>query len=278
VGNNKSQIAAFTDFADMTTINSLGEMAIEALGFSAARTVDSVVQQEIITHTAPGSVVFYIKQSAQQYYSTAATAASVVSGGSKMAVSDIRTVVHGRLRAYNVPPLVEGDYVAITTPQVIETLETDTAWTNYHTYTEKGITNVYDGSIGRIFGTRFHMSTNVRVSAGSTVGGAAAAQLDAPSAGRQESLVHATFVLGKGFYGVTELGGGLKYYSRTGSEKSDLLNQQSLFGWKANFIAKVLNVSAGVVMWTGVDSAILGCLTSARQANGLNCYYPDTSS
>lgn len=266
------QIVAFTDLVDMTTINDMGQSAIERLGFSAARTLDSVIQQEIITHTAPGSVVQYIKQSAQQYYSTALSANKHVSGASYMAVSDIRTVSF-RLRTYDVPPIQGTDYVAITSPAVVEKIESDTAWANYHQYVEKGIDNIYDGEVGRIFGTRFFTSNNIRVSAGSNNGVLA----DAPSAGREEAVVHATFLFGKGFYGVTELGGGIKYYSATGSTKSDLLNQQSLFGWKANFIAKVLNVSAGVVLWTGVDTTALGCLTSARQAAGLNSYYPTTS-
>lgn len=268
-------VAAFSDFADLTTINDMGEAAITELADSAARTIDSVVQEEIITHTAPGSVQFYIKMSAQVYYSTAATAPSVVSGGSKMAVSDIRAVAF-KLRGWDVPALQGQDYVAITSPQVVETLESDTSWQNYHIYTEKGIDNVYTGEVGRIFGTRFFTTTNVRVSAGSSTG-AANVQLDAPSAGREEALVHSTFVFGRGFYGITELDGGIKYFSHTAATKSDPLNVQRLYGWKANFITKVLNVSAGIVMWTGVDSAALGCLTSARKANGLRFGYPSTA-
>lgn len=268
------QVVAFTDFVDMTTITDMGQLAIEGLGYAAARTIDAVIQQEIITHLQPGSVLFYVKQSAQQYYTTTASAANAVSGASYMAVSDIRKVVFERLRSYDVPPIQDTDYVAITSPQVVQTLEADSAWSNYHQYVEKGIDNVYSGEVGRLFGTRFFTSTNVRVSAGSNNG----VNVDAPSAGREEGVIHSTFVFGRGFYGVTELGGGLKYYSATGSTKSDVLNQSSYFGWKANFIAKVLNVSAGVVMWTGVDTAALGCLTSARQANGLNAYYPTTSS
>jgi N4-gp56 family major capsid protein len=266
------QVVAFTDFADLTTINDMGKQAIERLGQAAARTLDDVIQQEIITHTQPGSVVFYVKQSAQQYYSTAASAAKHVSGAAAMAVSDIRTVAF-RLRAYDVPPIQGTDYIAVTSPQVVEKLEADTAWTNYHQYVEKGIDNIYSGEVGRIFGTRFFTTTNIRVSAGSTDG----VGVDAASAGRGEGVVHATFVFGKQFYGVTELDGGLKYYSATGSTKSDILDQTNLYGWKANFIAHVLNVSAGVVMWTGVDTAVLGCLVSARKAAGLNSYYPDTS-
>lgn len=268
-------VASFTDLADLTTINDMGEMAITELADSAARTIDSVIQEEITTHTAPASVVFYIKQSAQQYYSSKATAPSVVSGGSKMAVSDVRKVAFA-LRAQDVEPLQGTDYVAITSPNVVETLESDSNWANYHIYTEKGIDNVYNGEVGRIYGVRFFTTTNIRVSAGSSTG-AANVQVDAPSAGREEALVHATFMFGRGFYGITELDGGIKYFSHTAADKSDPINVKRIYGWKANFIAKVLNVSAGYVMWTGVDSAALGCLTSARKANGLRFGYPTTA-
>ena len=76
-------------------------------------------------------------------------------------------------------------------------------------------------------------------SAGSTYGGAAS------------TIAYGTFIFGSGFYGVTELDGGIKTEIITGASKSDPMNQTSLYSWKANFTAKMLNASAGAVLWTG---------------------------
>lgn len=188
-----------------------------------------------------------------------------------MAVSDIRDIAF-RLKSYDVPPIQGTDYVCVTSPEVIGKLEADTAWANYHIYTEKGIDNVYSGEIGRVYGVRFFNSTLTRVSAGS-INCATSVGHNAASAGNGTDFgaapAHAAFFMGRDFLGAVELDGNIKTFLNAGATKSDPLNQITIYGWKANFIAKVLNASAGIVAWSGVNAtAFYGCANSARYQAG----------
>jgi len=84
-------------------------------------------------------------------------------------------------------------------------------------------------------------------------------------------MAYGTAIFGRGFYGVTELDGGVHTYLVTGASKSDPINQASTYGWKAFFTAKELNVSSGLILWTGSrDTLPAGvCTASARDAAGL---------
>ena len=85
----------------------------------------------------------------------------------------------------------------------------------------------------------FVETTLAPISAGSNSGGTAS------------TMAYGTTIFGKGFYGVTELDGGIKTYITQGASKSDPLDQTTTYGWKANFTSQVLNTSAGLVLWTG---------------------------
>jgi len=60
--------------------------------------------------------------------------------------------------------------------------------------------------------------------------------------------------MGRGFYGVTELDGGIRTYIAQGAQKSDPINQNTTYGWKSHFTTKLLNTSAGLVLWTGSNT------------------------
>jgi N4-gp56 family major capsid protein len=114
-------------------------------------------------------------------------------------------------------------------------------------YAAPGQANLYSGEIGKIYGCRF-VETNLGPAVrGSNAGGTAS------------TVAYGTVVMGKGFFGVTELDGGIKTYLTTGADKADPLNQTSIYGWKAYFAAKLLNTSAGLVFWAGSgDTTTIG--------------------
>lgn len=91
----------------------------------------------------------------------------------------------------------------------------------------------------KIYGTRFVETTLTPISAGSNSGGTAS------------TMAYGTAIFGQGYYGVTELDGGIKTFITDGASKADPLNQTTTYGWKSNFVAKVLNTSAGAILWTG---------------------------
>ena len=72
------------------------------------------------------------------------------------------------------------------------------------------------------------------------------------SGGTASTVAYATTIFGKGFYGVTELDGGIKTIGPIeGPSKSDPLDQTRIYGWKSNFAARMLNPSCGIVFFAG---------------------------
>lgn len=246
---------AISDFVDLTSITDVMKMAAERLGQQAAATIDRVIVNEcFVAHVATtgGSPHHIVKTSVQneEYWSSVSGLSSVaagipptgpvagVSSTNVMAVSDIRSCAY-KLRKLGVPPYDGGDYVAIMPTEVCEDIAGDSTFTAFHQYVDKGIEALYAGEIGRIYGVRIVETNNGIIARGSNSGGTAS------------SVAYGTVIMGKGFYGVTELDGGIKTYTTNGADKSDVMNQVQTYSWKANFISKLLNVSAGLVFWCG---------------------------
>ena len=267
------QYVALTDFIDLTSINDVTKMAVSRLGKSAGETIDTVIQQAIIEHAnlTAVSVNHYVKQSAQQYFSTAQSAAQSVNANSLLAVSDINAIT-AKLRGYDVPGYDKsGSYVGIASEEVLKGLRNDSTWQNWNQYTDSS--PLFNGEIGKIHGVRLINTTFGRVSAGSANGGALSADTGI------SALAYATMIFGKDWFGAVDLGGkNVEIITSTQPTKEDPLNQLHTIGWKAFFSAKVLNVSAGVVVWSGNGETMAGASTaSARTAAGLRILEPTTS-
>lgn len=257
------QFGGFTDvsdFVDMTSITDVMKMAAERLGAQAGETIERVITNEcFISHVATlgGSAHHIYKTSTGVFdYWGSVSGVSVCSNGTvpggpigtvsclnTIAVSDIRKCVYN-LKALNVKPYEGNDYVSIINTEVAENLVGDSTWINFHQYAAPGQNNLYTGEIGKIYGCRFVETTQGPVTRGSNDGSTAS------------SLAYGTVVMGQGFYGVTEIDGGIKTYISQGAQKSDPLNQTTTYGWKANFISKLLNTSAGLVFWCGAGTGM----------------------
>jgi len=252
------QLGGYTtisDLVDLTSITDVMKMATERIADQAGRSIErAIVNECFVAHVATtgGSPHHIVKTSVQneEYWSSVSGLSSVaagipptgpvagVSSTNVMAVSDIRQSVF-KLRKLNVKPFEGNDYVAIMPTEVAEDIAGDSTFINFHQYVDKGIDALYNGEIGKIYGCRIVETTNGIVARGSNSGGTAS------------SVAYGTVIMGKGFYGVTELDGGIKRVVSQGADKADALNQVTTVGWKANFIAKLLNVSAGLVFWCG---------------------------
>lgn len=250
------------DLVQLTSITDVMNIATERLAVQAAETIDRAISQAIIFNAdlTGVSAVHYIKNSAGAYLSTQNFVANVYSN-TVIAVSDVRAVAQ-ELRRRAAPPFDGENYVGIINPPVEEDLTTDTTWQNWHQYTTPEY--LYRGEIGRVHGVRFVRSQLAPISAGSANGNAIS------STTGTSALAYGTPIFGRGFYGVTELDGGIKTFLVQGPSKSDPLNQDTTYGWKAFFTAKVLNVSSGIVLWTGSNDTFTGlCAESARATAGL---------
>lgn len=259
-----SQYGAFVPISDLlqlTAITDVGKYATEELADQAARTIDRVIANEIINHASAagdsGHYLFKTSTEVTDYWGMTSAAGTVttVSATNVMATSDIRRCAF-ILRQLGVEPYDGRNYIAIMNTETSEDIAGDSTWINFHQYTMKGIDNLYNGEIGMVYGVRV-VETNYGPSKlGSTAGGTAS------------TVAYGTTVFGKGFYGVTELDGGIKTYGPiTGASKSDPLDQTTLYGWKSNFATRVLNTSCGVVFFAGSNDTTTANAMSAGGPN-----------
>lgn len=268
------QYGGFTPISDMVELTSLTDvmqLAAERLGVQAAETLERVIVAECfvaasatddnlphhVVKTSTGVFEYWGSVSGASAIPIITAPTGLVSSTNVIAVSDIKQSLF-MLKKLNVAPYEGNDYVAIANTDTIEDLVGDSTWINFHQYAAPGQANLYSGEVGKVYGCRFVEVNNGPVVRGSTAGGVAS------------TLAYGTVIMGRGFYGVTELNGGIQTFTTQGAAKSDPLNQTTTYGWKANFIAKLLNVSAGLVFWAGsgdttvaaADSAGNGCRQS----------------
>lgn len=258
-------VTTISDLVDMTSITDVMKMAAERLGAQAGETIERVIAIEtMLAHKndLPGtSCNHLIKTSSNtaagytyaagnlvDYWGSVSGVSTIAIfsgpmasayGGSVAAVSDFKAAVY-KLKARNVKPYEGNDYVAIVPTEVAEDIVGDTTWINFHQYAAPGQANLYTGEIGKVYGCRFVESNSTPIVRGSCA-----------NIGTTSAYIFGSLVMGKGFYGVTDLDGGIKTFINQGADKADPLNQYMTYGWKANFIAQVLNASAGVCLWTG---------------------------
>ncbi len=271
------QFGGFTsisDIVDLQSITDVMDMAVQRLGQQSGETIERVITAEnFITHAATlnASAHHLVKTSAEitDYWGSVSGLSvlakpggpvGTVSSTNVLAVSDIKKSIY-QLKRLNVAPYDGNDFISIINTDSAEDITGDSTWINYHQYTDRGVGNLYTGEIGKIHGCRF-VETNLGPACrGSNAGGTAS------------SVAYGTVIMGRGFYGVTELNGGIKTFITEGASKSDPLNQTKLYGWKANFISKILNTSAGLVFWAGSGETTAA---AADSASGLRSEYPSS--
>ena len=205
-------VAQYGDYitqSDVLELTSLDNTILEAtklLGKQAGLTLDTIVRDKI--HSENKSI----------FWANDKTSRSALGNDDQLTVKEIQAVV-AHLRAQNAPT-IGGKYVAIIHPYVAYDLMRDPEWIDAHKYANP--TNLYEGEIGEICGTRFVSSTEAKI---------------------YEGGVFSTLVFGEGAYGVTEIsGGGLQtIVKQKGSAgTADPLDQRSSVGWKAIKTAELL--------------------------------------
>lgn len=249
---------AISDLVDLTSITDVQTMATEVLAQQAAETVERAIISEcfIACSATANNIPHHLYKTSGGVYEEWGTVSglSVCSNGTVpggpvgtvsclnvIAVSDVRNAIY-KLKALNAAPYEGNDYVAIVNTETANNLVGDSSWINFHQYAAPGQANLYSGEIGKIYGCRFVETNLGPVARGSNDGSTAS------------SLAYGTVIMGKGFYGVTELDGGIKTFTSQGPDKADPLNQVTTKGWKIAFASKLLNTSCGLVFWAGVGS------------------------
>ena len=201
-----------SDVLELAAVDTLIKEVIDVLAYEASKSIDTAVVAQL---SAGGTA---------QYASGVVARNSLVATDT-ITVKDIR-IAKRELNSRAAMPHTRDRFVATAHPDVIFDLEGDTNWVNAHTYTEKGVDNVYNGEAGELYGVRFMMTQSAPILTNS---GSAAAE------------VYQTHIMGKDFFGVSKLQNLVTYVDSPSPRSA--LRLYSDIGWKAGFAVKVLNDS-----------------------------------
>lgn len=219
-----------TDIVDMQSYDPvLTGVAEDVLGDQVGLTLDTLCR-DIITATTT-----------RQYASTAIDRATV-GAAMKLNRAEVKEMVR-TLRGNNAKPVmrminpstgyntspVGKSFIGIIDEDTLYDLDDATGWIPVEKYPNKA--NVMDDEVGSVGNVRFLMTTE-----GKTYGGTLV------------TTVHATLIFGTRAYAQTRISGeALKNIVKPLGAGEDPLNQRATSGWKATYVAVILNHS-----WIGI--------------------------
>ena len=225
-----------SDFVNMTTYDPLLTETAEILGEQVGNTLDQLCRDVV----AAGTTV--------QYASTA-TSRATVGAAMKLNRAEIKEMVR-TLRGNEAKPITDmidpstgynttpigRSFVGIVSEDSLYDLEDATGWVPVEKYPNKS--NVMVDEVGVVGNVRFLMTTNAKTFTGTLV-----------------TTVHATLILGTRAYAQTRISGeALKNIVKPLGAGEDPLNQRATSGWKATYVARILNQS-----WIGrIEHAVSG--------------------
>lgn len=226
-----------TDVLDFTTEDPELTIAGEQLGMQAGDTLDQLTRDVLAAGT-------------NKYFGGSATLRTQLTASDLITTTlldkVIRLLKNNKARkvmqmvnpdqGYNTTPL-NACFVGIVHPNVSYTLTGLTGFIPVEKYANKS--NVMEGEIGAYKEIRFVETTNAKVFTGGGAGG-----VD----------VYGTLVMGMNAYGITRISGEalkniIKPLGSAGT--ADPLDQRATSGWKATFVAKILNNDYIVRIETG---------------------------
>ena len=217
-----------TDIVDMQSIDPvLHGVAEDVLGDQVGLTLDTLCRNVIAATTTI------------QYASTAITTATV-GPAMKLNRAEVKEMVK-TLRGNNAKTVmrminpstgynttaVGNSFVGIISEDTLYDLDDATGWIPVEKYPNKS--SVMEDEVGSLANVRFLMTTNAATKAGTLV-----------------TTVHQTLIFGRMAYAQTRISGEalhniVKHLGSAGS--ADPLNQRATSGWKATYVARILNTS-----------------------------------
>lgn len=223
-----------------TTLDPLLTEASEILGDQAGDTLDQLTRDVIVA----GTTVQYASTAAARTDITAAmklTAAEVREAVMTLQTNKAKPIMRmiDPNDSYNTVPL-GACFVGIIHPKTLRDLKSDSGFIPVQKYPNQSDVMPYE--VGAVDEVRFVMTPNAKVF---TAGGSGGAD------------VYATMIIGRDFYGISRISGEslkniIKPLGSAGS--SDPLDQRATSGWKATFVAKILNNAFAVRVEHGVTA------------------------
>jgi N4-gp56 family major capsid protein len=234
--------AGITDLTEMTAINGTVEEAVRGLGDQANNIIDKRIMEEAYGVSAAGEInaPAHAGLSSIAFNTVAGAAGGAMSAYGiytgttefRMKASTVRNGV-SYLLAKNVKPFDDGFFALIVRSNTAMRLQADSEWQTAYQYTDPE--NLRKGVAGTYGGAKVVIDNNIATSANGSAG----------------ATLYFSLLLGRGTLGATELDGGIKHYTTSGGAmKSDPIDQFITIGWKANFVAKILNKECGVILIT----------------------------
>lgn len=216
----------FTDVVDYESQDAVLTEFAEILGDQAGDTLDQLARDVL----AAGTTVTYIGQSAR---TAIATTDLITATAVRQAVRTLKNNKAKRVtRMINATTgiatePVSAAYIGICHPSATYDLQDETGWVPVEKYAST--MSVMEGEVGKLNDVRFIETPNAKVF---TSGGAGSID------------VYATLILGAEAYGVSRISGEslrniVKPLGSAGT--ADPLEQRGTTGWKATFVAKILN-------------------------------------
>ena len=237
-----------TDYLDMTTIDPYKTELAEVLGDQMGDTLDQLTKAVLAATTTI------------QYASTATTVATVASG-MILTGDEVRKAVR-TLQGNNAKPLTEmidptdgfntspimPSYVGIISEKTHYDLKKDPDWVKVAEYADPE-ERIHEAEVGSLDEVRF-----ILAAANTTTGSGAYVNAGNGAGGID---VHYTIILGKEAYGITRIAGNavevITKELGTGGTV-DPLNQRSTMGWKASYVAKILQQAFLITIRHAVSS------------------------
>lgn len=220
-----------TDVVSYESIDPVLTETAQVLGEQAALTLDTLAREVVNA----GTTVQYADNRASRALILASSlisaneireAVATLAGNNAKKLTRIVNPATG----FNTTP-INAAYVAIVGPKTVYTLKGLTGFVPVQAYPNQG--DVMDGEVGALDDVRFISSSQSKSWAAAT----ASAAVD----------VHATLILGQNAYGITRISGQamkniVKPLGSGGT--ADPLDQRTTSGWKATFVAKILDDDA----------------------------------
>ena len=207
-----------SDLYELTSIDAGLKEQVDVMGQNAGETIDTLIRDEL-----DGGGTTQIVNGLDL---TAVTATDIIDG------VEIRKAVRA-LKLAKARTFGDGHYYGIIPVSVSADLRGDSEWLDAHKYVTPE--NIKNGEIGRLHGVRFMETNNEMVGA---------------NAGSGNVDVYSTFIFGANAYGTVDVanqsGARVIVKNPNGNDTSNPLDLYSTVGWKALFVAKVLN-SAWVI-------------------------------
>jgi len=215
-----------TDVIDYESKDPVLVEAAEILGDQMGDTIDQLTRDVL----AAGSVITYIGDTSRGGITTTdlITATEVRKAVRTLKIAKARRVtrmINASTGVATEP--VAASYIGIVHPNTTYDLQDETGWVPVEKYSST--MKVMEGEVGKLHEARFIETTNAKVFTGEGSGA-----ID----------VYATIIFGMDAYGITRISGEavkniIKPLGSGGT--ADPLNQRATSGWKATFVAKILN-------------------------------------